>query len=561
MNAAAASLGYSLPLFPGRGGRELGSAAAVLAALGTGTLLVFFLASWLIAPRSPVAQSAYLGVYVITAVLGAVAARAGQNAGVRWECIAVAVVSVPIAILVAPRSDTLGDVIALAFYPAAAIAVTPRSRALGAAKPVLEFIDIILLVTGVATIAAYAGFLVVGGTGSSLIGLYRPLAPAAAMLVMLPAVTRLKSNDGPRLSAGAGFLFAGLVLSIAADVAAGRELSRFAWSLAVWLMGLGAMVAARSNPPLTEAPAAHPPTSWWPAAAAAGVYALLASQLARVEPIGSRVLIIGGTLVTGLLLVRQIAALRENQRLLERIARHETRDAVGRATADVAHEFNNLLTVMVGHIGVLDTDLPPGHPNRTNLDELRRAATNAADLTRSFLGAARQRGGAVGVVDVNAVVQQVASMLHPSLGAGYHLRVSVCDEPCLAGGDDRALLHAVLNLAFNARDAMPNGGTISIETSAVAAASLPATLPLQPGDYIRIAVHDTGVGMTDDVIARAFDPFFTTKPDGKGTGIGLALVFSTVRRVGGLVDVASAPGRGSTFTLWLPRGHDDRPAV
>lgn len=553
MNAAAAGVGHSISLFPRRGGHEPARAASVLAAVGTGTLLLFFLASWLIAPRSPIAQSAYLAVYVISAVLCCVAASAGKNGGVRWEGIAIAVISVPIAIIVEPRSDTMGDVIALAFYPCAAIAVTPRSRPLDSAKPALEFIDSAVLVTGVITIAAYAGLLLLGGTGSSLKGLYRPLVPAAAVLVMLPAVTRLGSDGGLRLSAGAGILFAGLVLSILTDVAAvGKELSRFTWSLAVWLMGIGAAVAARSDPTPSEA-AANPPTSWWPAAAAGGVYALLASQLARVEPMGSRVLIVGGTLVTGLLLVRQIAGLLENQRLLERLARVEKREAVSRATADVAHEFNNLLTTMIGHIEVMDAELPSGHPNRANLDELRRASTNAVDLTRSLLGAARQRGATMGIVDVNAVVQQVASMLRPGLGAGHDLCVRLCDEPCLARGDDQGLLHAVLNLAFNARDAMPDGGSISIETRTVAPASLPTTLRLKRGDYTCIAVRDSGVGMTDDVMARAFDPFFTTKPEGKGTGIGLALVFSTVRRSGGLVDVTSEPGRGSTFTLWLPR--------
>jgi signal transduction histidine kinase len=554
MNAAAGSLGHFASFSPWRRGHDDRSSAGVLAALSTGTLLVFFLASWLVAPRSPIAQTAYLGVYLVSAVLCCVAARAGKNTALRWEYIAIAVISVPIAIMIEPRSDTIGDLIALAFYPAAAIAVTPRSRTIGSSKPAPELVDLVIVATGVITIAAYAAFLVLPAPPLTSDGLYRPLAPAAAVLVMLPAVIRLKASDGLRLSAGAGFLFSGLVISIATDVStAGTGLSRFTWSVAVWLMGLGATVALRSNPPLLDAPAPSPPTSWWPAAAAGGVYALLASQFARVEPISSRVLIMGGTVVTGLLLVRQIAALRQNQHLLERIARHDKRDAVGRATADVAHEFNNLLTVMVGHIEVLDADLPSGHLSRANLDELRRAATNAVDLTRSLLGEARESGSATGVVDVNAVVQQVASMLQPSLGAGYDIGVTLGHGPCLARGDHHDLLRAIVNLIFNARDATPNGGSISIETSTAPAASLPTSLPLRQGDYICIAVRDSGVGMTDDVLARAFDPFFTTKPEGKGTGLGLALVFSAMRRSGGLVDVASVPGQGSTFTLWLPR--------
>ena len=553
MIAAARSLGHLASLAPGGRGNDAGSAASVLAAVSTATLLLFFVASWLVAPRSPIAQTAYLGVYLVSAVLCCVAARARANTEVRWECVAIAVISVPIAIMVEPRADTIGDLIALAFYPAAAIAVTPRSRPIGFAKPAPELVDIVIVVTGIVTIAAYATVLLLAAPPLASAGLYRPLAPAAAVLVLLPAVSRLRAHDGLRLSAGAGFLFSGLVLSIATDVStAGTGLSRFTWSAAVWLMSLGAMMAARSNPSSFEAPAVNPPTSWWPAAAAGGVYALLASQFARVEPIGSRVLIIGGTVVTSLLLVRQIAALRQNQHLLERIARHETRDAVGRASADVAHEFNNLLTVIVGHIEVLEADLPSGHPNRANLAELRRAAANAVALTRSLLGEARRSGGATGVADVNAVVQQVASMLQPSLSAGHEVRLSLGHGRCLAHCDDGDLLNAVLNLALNARDAMPTGGSITIETSTVPAASLPTGLPLRTGDYVRIAVQDSGVGMTEDVIARAFDPFFTTKEEGKGTGLGLALVFGAVRRSGGLVDVASAPGQGSTFTLWLP---------
>jgi signal transduction histidine kinase len=557
MSAAASSVGHVASLVPRRGGHDVGAAAGVLAAVSTATLVLFFLASWLIAPRSPLAQTAYLGVYLLSAVLCCVAARARTNTEVRWECIAIAVISVPIAIMIEPRSDTIGDLIALVFYPAAAIAVTPRSRTIGSAKPASELVEIFIVVTGVITIAVYAAFLVLAAPPLASEGLYRPLAPAAAVLVLLPAVSRLKAYDGLRLSAGAGFLFSGLVLSIATDVStAGTGLSRFTWSAAVWLMGLGAMMAARANPSSLEAPTVNPPTSWWPAAAAGGVYALLASQFARVEPSSSRILIIGGTVVTGLLLVRQIAALRQNQHLLERIARHEKRDAVGRAAADVAHEFNNLLTVMVGHIEVLGADLPSEHPSRESLDQLRRAAANGVDLTRSLLGEARKSGSATSVVDVNAVVQQVASMLQPSLGTGYEVRVTLGHGRCLARGDDHDLLHAILNLAFNARDAMPNGGSISIATSTVAAASLPTTLPLKRVDYVCIAVRDSGVGMTEDVIARAFDPFFTTKPEGKGTGLGLALVFSAVRRSGGLIDVASVPGQGSTFTVWLPRAEN-----
>jgi signal transduction histidine kinase len=556
MTIALGTLGLFASVHPGRPRREYQGAAVLLAALCTGTLLLFFVASWLVAPRSTLAQGAYLGVYVVSAALCCVAARSRTSDGVRWELMAAAVISVPIAIVVDPRGGTTGDLIALAFYPAAAIAVAPRGRADGSTKPALEFIDVVLLATGAITIATYAVLLLLGGAGSSLTGLYRPLAPAAALLVMLPGVSRFKAHDRFGRNASAVFLFSGLVLSIATDVStAGPQMSRVTWSMAVWLVAIGAMVAVRSSSREHDVSSAPTQISWWPAAAAGGVYALLASQLAGVEPVSSRILIIGGTVATGLLVVRQIAALHENQRLLERVARHEKRDAVGRAAAHVAHEFNNLLTAMVGHIDIVGADLPSDHPGHASIQELRRATTNAADLTRSLLGNARQAGSAAEVVDVNAIVHQVASMLRPSLGDGYDVHVRHCDGPCLACGDKQELFHAVLNLALNARDAMPHGGLLAIETSTVSAASLPATLPLAGRDHVCIAVRDTGVGMTDEVMARAFDPFFTTKAEGKGTGLGLALVFSTVRQNGGVVDVTSVPGRGSTFTVWLPQEH------
>ena len=556
MTIALGTLGQLVSVHPGRPRRDYQSAAVLLAALCSATLLLFFVASWLVAPRSTLAQSAYLGVYVVSAALCCVAARSRTGDGVRWEFVAAAVISVPIAIVVDPRGGTAGDLIALAFYPAAAIAVSPRRRAQHSTKAGLGVVDVVLLASGAITIATYAVLLVLGGAGSSLTGLYRPLAPAAALLVMLPGVSRFKAHDRFGLDASAVLLFSGLVLSIATDVStAGPEMSRVTWSLAVWLIAIGAMVAVRSSRGEHDLSRAATQISWWPAAAAGGVYALLASQLARVEPISSRILIIGGTVVTGLLVVRQIAALHENQRLLERVARHEKRDAVGRATAHVAHEFNNLLTAMVGHIDIVGADLPAGHPGQASIQELRRATTSAADLTRSLLGNARPAGSADDVVDVNAVVHQVASMLRPSLGDGFDVRVHHWDGQCLARGDKQGLFHAVLNLALNARDAMPQGGLLAIETSAVPAASLPSTLPLAERDHVCIAVRDTGVGMTDEVMARAFDPFFTTKAEGKGTGLGLALVFSTVRQSGGVVDVASVPGRGSTFTVWLPQEH------
>jgi len=528
------------------------SAALILAFCSTAALMLFYSASSRLGAHEALASNAYVGIYICAALICCFVARVSPARTVRWEYLAVGIISVPIAIVVGGQSEALGDLIALAFYAAVAAALTPPRRLSHTPHAALRWMDIVLIGIGVTTLIAYAAFLAIVEQSPMRPGLYQPLAPAAAVFVLLPAALTFRWRENWLSNSATIVLFSGLAIAITADLGTAQDVNRFLWAGAVWLMAMGATLALRGERQPVQAPSIDVP-SWWPAAAAGAVYALVASAFWRIQPIGTRILVIGGTAATFLLLARQIVALRDNRRLLARLALFEKREAVSRATADVAHEFNNLLTAMTGHIEILERELRGNHSNGATVRELRQVTADAVALTRSLLGAARPSAAQDAIVDVNAVVQQVVSMFQPSVGGGRALRVNLSVEPCLTRGEIHALGHALLNLLINARDATPDRGTIQIETQVVAASSVPVALPLRRADHIRVTIQDSGIGMTGEVLARAFDPFFTTKRDGQGTGLGLAIVLSTVRHHGGMVDVHSAPGQGSSFSMWLPR--------
>ena len=527
------------------------SAARILAVFATAALILFFGASWMAGARASVTRNAYLTIYISGALLCCVVARLAPGRTLRWEYIGVGIISVPIAIAIGPWSEALGDIIALVFYAGIAVALTSRHRAPDTQGTAHRPLDTAIITVGLMTLTAYAGFLAFVEPSVARPGLYRPLAPAAAVFVILPAAVILRWEERWRLNVATGFVLAGVALAITADIGTVSDVNRFLWATAVWLITMGGMLAVEADHARDDATLTEPP-SWWPAAAAGGVYALVALEFGRIEPIATRILIIGGTATASLLLLRQIVALTENQRLLRQLTRIEKREAVGRAIADVAHEFNNLLTAMAGHIELLEHEIRDEHPRGASIRELRLATSNAIILTRSLLGAARPPATDTALVDVNALVQQVVSMFQPTL-AGRDLRVNLSVGPCCTRGDSEPLRHAIANVLINARDATPQGGSIHIGTGIVLAGPPPVGLPVREDGYVHVTIQDTGIGMTDEVLARAFEPFFTTKPEGQGTGLGLNLVFSTVRRHGGLVDVQSAPGRGSTFTVWLPK--------
>ncbi len=229
-------------------------------------------------------------------------------------------------------------------------------------------------------------------------------------------------------------------------------------------------------------------------------------------------------------------------------------EAVGQLTGGIAHDFNNMLAVVIGALDLLERRIAQG---RTDVDRYlvaaRDGATRAAALTQRLLAFSRQQPLAPTPVDANAMVGGMIELLARTLGEAVAIETKLADglRPALA--DPNQLENAILNLCVNGRDAMPGGGRLTIETAACMAADGEAeALALEPGDYVRIAVSDTGSGMPPEVAARAFDPFFTTKGVGKGTGLGLSQVFGFARQSGGTVRIDTELGRGTRVSLYLP---------
>ncbi|MGZ8413274.1 MAG: ATP-binding protein [Gemmatirosa sp.] len=244
-------------------------------------------------------------------------------------------------------------------------------------------------------------------------------------------------------------------------------------------------------------------------------------------------------------------ALQESQ---EQLRRAQKMEALGRFAGGIAHDFNNLLTGILGYCDLALTDLASTAPEREDFEAIRVAAQRAASLTAQIL--AFSRGHVVQPVplDLNEVLAGLEPMLARVIGE--HIRLVARREASLDAvlADPGQLEQIVVNLALNARDAMPDGGTLTIATRNVRVESHDAAHPgVAAGRWVVLELHDTGVGMDAETQARIFEPFFTTKERGKGTGLGLATVYGIVRQAGGAVRVRSAPGQGSTFTLYLPR--------
>jgi signal transduction histidine kinase len=230
-------------------------------------------------------------------------------------------------------------------------------------------------------------------------------------------------------------------------------------------------------------------------------------------------------------------------------------EAVGRLAGGVAHEFNNALSVILSYGELILTDLDPDDPMRADIEEMRKAARRAADLTRQLLLFSRQHVFELKVIDVGELLGGMQKMLRSVVGEDVSLSFVSAPSLGTVKADPRSLEQVVMNLIMNARDAMPRGGKVVVETSNLEVdeefvARHPA---LSPGPHVLIAVTDTGTGMDSDTLARAFEPFFTTKEHGKGTGLGLSTVFGIVKQSGGSVWAVSRLGAGSTVNVCLPR--------
>jgi two-component system, cell cycle sensor histidine kinase and response regulator CckA len=251
-------------------------------------------------------------------------------------------------------------------------------------------------------------------------------------------------------------------------------------------------------------------------------------------------------------------------RLEEQLRQLQKVDMLGQLAAGIAHDFNNILTAIVGYADLLETSVPPSEQFRTDIGEIRRAAHRAASLTRQILAFARNPGPQEAIVDVNAVVIEMSNMLRRLVGEDVELTVSCDSGAAPARLDIGHLEQIIMNLVVNARDAMPHGGRISIETQTLTAdpAYSAAHPGIAPGKYVVLDVVDEGIGMDEKTRAHLFEPFFTTKAADGGTGLGLSIVSGIVRDSGGQIVVQSSPGNGTRFSILLPlaaESTEDRP--
>ncbi|MGC2724601.1 MAG: PAS domain S-box protein, partial [Candidatus Acidiferrales bacterium] len=252
----------------------------------------------------------------------------------------------------------------------------------------------------------------------------------------------------------------------------------------------------------------------------------------------------------------------DRKQLEEQLRQAQKMEAVGRLAGGIAHDFNNLLMVIQGYADLMTERLAEGDPLRRNAEQIQTASQRATSLTRQLLAFSRKQMLAPKVLNVQSVVVEMEKILRRLIGEDIQLETSSAPDLGLIKADRSQIEQVILNLAVNARDAMPEGGRLTIETANVeldkAAAHPPAVL--SPGKYVMLAVTDNGCGMDAETQAHIFEPFFTTKEKGKGTGLGLATVYGIVKQSGGYVWVYSEPGRGTSFKVYLPRIEDEQTA-
>ena len=274
----------------------------------------------------------------------------------------------------------------------------------------------------------------------------------------------------------------------------------------------------------------------------------------------------GFPVTDGLGRVRRVVGIAEDitgrRQLEQQLLQARKMEGIGRMAGGIAHDFRNILTAILGYSEIVLDQLDPRDPNWAAALKIRQASGRAAELTSQLLAFSRQQVLRLEVVDVNAVVRGIGDMLDRLIGEEVAIETTLADGLACVKADATQLEQVVVNLAANARDAMPQGGRITITTANAIATDDPSAGDerIDPGQYVVLTVGDTGTGMDERTRARVFEPFFTSKEQGKGTGLGLATVYGTVKQLGGHISVDSALGRGSRFSIWLPQTDEPLPA-
>ena len=244
----------------------------------------------------------------------------------------------------------------------------------------------------------------------------------------------------------------------------------------------------------------------------------------------------------------------ERKLLEEQLLQSQKMEAIGQLAGGVAHDFNNILTAIVGYTDLLSAEVSGNDRQLEDLEEIRKAARRAAALTRQLLAFSRKQVLELRNIDLNDVVLNLDKMLRSLISENIELKTDLADDLAAARADPNQIEQVIMNLAINARDAMPDGGTVVIETrnATLDDAYAAQHVSVNPGEYVMLAVSDTGCGMDERTKSRIFEPFFTTKPAGRGTGLGLSTVYGIVKQTGGNIWLYSEPGKGTTFKVYLP---------
>lgn len=258
-----------------------------------------------------------------------------------------------------------------------------------------------------------------------------------------------------------------------------------------------------------------------------------------------------GNIIAGIEVVRDIT---DRKKIEEQLRHAQKMEAVGTLTGGISHEFNNIMTSIIGFSEFLQEEMPADNPNRSYVEMILSSARRAANLTQGLLAFSRRQITQRRPLSVNTTIRNVEGIIARLVGERIRLEIILSDEDITVMADANQLEQTLINLSSNAKDAMPSGGTMTIRSEKIRLAN-PLTVPsgdVLPGEYALITVRDTGTGMDENTRGKIFEPFFTTKEVGKGTGLGLAVVIGIIEKNGGHIDVNSSPGMGTTFKIYLP---------